>query len=60
MWDLTLPYPSPPLQPAIRRMINPINAQSAALWGSTAVVGAIWLTQPFGWIKKQFESEEEK
>lgn len=36
---------------AVRPSTADIN--SGALWGGTAVIGAIWLVQPFGWMKEQ-------
>ena len=47
-------------QPALRKLVTPINAQSAVIWGSTAAVGALWLVQPFDWIRAQLSSTEEK
>lgn len=29
------------------------DISSAALWGTTAFCGALWLVQPFDWIKHQ-------
>lgn len=44
-----------PLRPATS------DISSGALWGCTALVGAIWLVQPFGWMKEQiWPTPEEK
>jgi hypothetical protein len=32
--------------------------QAAVFWGGTAGITALWLTQPFDYIKKQFSSPE--
>ena len=39
----------------IPKALRPSTADisSGVLWGGTAVVGAIWLVQPFGWMKEQ-------
>jgi hypothetical protein len=38
------------------------DIQAAAMWGVAAGTTALWIVQPFGWIKKTFfekpESEE--
>ncbi|CAK0761951.1 hypothetical protein CVIRNUC_002909 [Coccomyxa viridis] len=31
--------------------LSPTNIQSAGLWGGTAVLGGLWLTQPFGYLR---------
>jgi hypothetical protein len=39
------------------------DVSSVALWGTTAAVGALWLVQPFDWIKAQISgapAEEEQ
>uniref|UniRef100_UPI0025A245AC hypothetical protein n=1 Tax=Klebsiella pneumoniae TaxID=573 RepID=UPI0025A245AC len=36
------------------------GVQSMILWGGCAAVTALWLVQPFDWIKKQLEGEKEK
>jgi hypothetical protein len=36
---------------------GPTALQSMALWGTCAGVTALWLTQPFDYIKKQFSGE---
>jgi len=32
------------------------DISSVALWGTTAACGALWLVQPFDWIKAQFSA----
>jgi hypothetical protein len=59
-WTVILFALSFHLQPALRKMVTPINAQSAVIWGSTAAVGALWLVQPFDWIRSQLSATEEK
>ncbi|KAK1312811.1 hypothetical protein QJS10_CPA07g01305 [Acorus calamus] len=45
------------LRPGLRPQASDITA--AAGWGIAATAGAIWLIQPFDWIKKQlFEKPE--
>ncbi|CAH8392850.1 unnamed protein product [Eruca vesicaria subsp. sativa] len=34
--------------------IQPADIQAAVGWGVAAAAGAIWVVQPFGWIKKTF------
>ncbi|KAF5752634.1 hypothetical protein HS088_TW01G00549 [Tripterygium wilfordii] len=36
-----------------------INVQAAALWGVAAGTTAIWIVQPFGWLKKTFFEKAE-
>ncbi|KAL4620677.1 hypothetical protein ACB092_06G172500 [Castanea dentata] len=33
---------------------QPIDIQAAAFWGVTAVTSALWIVQPFDWLKKTF------
>ncbi|KAK9280281.1 hypothetical protein L1049_013969 [Liquidambar formosana] len=33
--------------------------QAAAMWGVAAGTGALWLIQPFGWLKKTFFEKPE-
>ncbi|KAK7842564.1 ubiquinol-cytochrome c reductase complex 6.7 kda protein [Quercus suber] len=33
---------------------QPIDIQAAALWGVAAVTTALWIVQPFDWLKKTF------
>ena len=37
-----------------RRRPQPIDIQGAALWGVAAGTTAIWIVQPFDWLKKTF------
>jgi hypothetical protein len=39
---------------AVKPKIQTIDIQAAAGWGIAAAAGAIWVVQPFGWIKKTF------
>jgi len=46
---------------ALRPTYSDIGA--GVLWGGTALLGAIWVVQPFGWMKDQLfppPKEEEK
>ncbi|CAN8317711.1 unnamed protein product [Cochlearia groenlandica] len=38
----------------VKPKIQAIDIQSAAAWGVAAAAGAIWVVQPFDWIKKTF------
>ncbi|KAK2637240.1 hypothetical protein Ddye_032032 [Dipteronia dyeriana] len=40
------------LKPGLR--VQPADIQSAALWGIAAGTTALWIVQPFDWIKKTF------
>ncbi|KAL9418767.1 hypothetical protein CISIN_1g035393mg [Citrus sinensis] len=41
--------------------LQPVDVQAAAFWGVAAVSGALYLIQPFDWLKKTFlEKSEEK
>ncbi|KAJ0102701.1 hypothetical protein Patl1_06780 [Pistacia atlantica] len=40
------------LRPRLR--LQPADIQAAALWGVAATTTAIWLVQPFDWLKKTF------
>jgi len=49
----------------IPKALRPTSSDIGAgvLWGGTALLGAIWVVQPFGWIKDQLfppPKEEEK
>ncbi|PQQ03149.1 hypothetical protein Pyn_30021 [Prunus yedoensis var. nudiflora] len=35
------------------------DLQAAAGWGIAAVTGALWLVQPFDWLKKTFLEKPE-
>ncbi|KAB1225664.1 Ubiquinol-cytochrome c reductase complex 6.7 kDa protein [Morella rubra] len=45
------------LNPKLRPQPNDI--QSVALWGVAAGTSALWLVQPFGWLKKTFFEKPE-
>ncbi|XP_019100552.1 PREDICTED: ubiquinol-cytochrome c reductase complex 6.7 kDa protein-like [Camelina sativa] len=38
----------------VKPKIQPVDIQAAAGWGIAAAAGAIWVVQPFDWIKKTF------
>ncbi|XP_022743031.1 ubiquinol-cytochrome c reductase complex 6.7 kDa protein [Durio zibethinus] len=40
------------LKPRLRP--QPADIQSAALWGVAATTTALWVIQPFDWLKKTF------
>ncbi|CAH8297120.1 unnamed protein product [Eruca vesicaria subsp. sativa] len=39
---------------AMKPKIQSVDIQAAAGWGIAAAAGAIWIVQPFDWIKKTF------
>uniref|UniRef100_A0A7N0ZTM0 Ubiquinol-cytochrome c reductase complex 6.7 kDa protein n=1 Tax=Kalanchoe fedtschenkoi TaxID=63787 RepID=A0A7N0ZTM0_KALFE len=39
--------------------IQATDVQTAALWGVAAAATAIWIVQPFDWIKKTFFEKPE-
>ncbi|KAK4606884.1 hypothetical protein RGQ29_000926 [Quercus rubra] len=43
----------------LRPRLQPIDVQSAALWGVAATTTALWIVQPFDWIKKTFLEKPE-
>ncbi|CAD5167955.1 unnamed protein product [Musa acuminata subsp. malaccensis] len=45
------------LRPRLRPQSTDIAA--AATWGVAAATGALWLIQPFDWLKKQFLEKPE-
>ncbi|KAK0592186.1 hypothetical protein LWI29_014842 [Acer saccharum] len=45
------------LKPGLR--VQPADIQSAALWGIAAGTTALWVVQPFDWIKKTFFEKPE-
>ncbi|KAE8039429.1 hypothetical protein FH972_011840 [Carpinus fangiana] len=45
------------LRPRLR--LQPADIQSAALWGVAAGTTALWLIQPFDWLKKTFLEKPE-
>ncbi|CAF1870314.1 hypothetical protein Bca4012_034335 [Brassica carinata] len=38
----------------VKPKIQSADIQAAAGWGIAAAAGAIWVVQPFDWIKKTF------
>lgn len=46
----------------IPKVIRPqtSDVSSAVLWGTTAACGALWLVQPFDWIKEQITGPKEE
>ncbi|CAH8371503.1 unnamed protein product [Eruca vesicaria subsp. sativa] len=38
----------------VKPKIQSADIQAAAGWGVAAAAGAIWVVQPFDWIKKTF------
>ncbi|CAM8967297.1 unnamed protein product [Rhodiola kirilowii] len=49
-------------KPAFRLQAIATDVQTAAMWGVAAGATAIWIVQPFDWIKKTFleKPSEEK
>ncbi|KAG2669809.1 hypothetical protein I3843_14G051200 [Carya illinoinensis] len=45
------------LNPKLR--LQPSDIQSAALWGVAGATSALWLVQPFNWLKKTFLEKPE-
>ncbi|CAN6467656.1 unnamed protein product [Victoria cruziana] len=45
------------LRPSLRPQSTDVKA--AAMWGVAFTSGAVWLIQPFDWLKKQFTSQAE-
>ncbi|ERN04177.1 hypothetical protein AMTRI_Chr08g209710 [Amborella trichopoda] len=45
------------IPPRLRPQSTDITA--AMTWGIAATAGAIWLIQPFDWLKKQFSKDPE-
>ncbi|KAK9802659.1 hypothetical protein WJX73_002062 [Symbiochloris irregularis] len=43
----------------LRKQINPYNAQAAALWGGTGLLGALFVVQPFSWMYSLVNPPEE-
>ncbi|GMH05006.1 hypothetical protein Nepgr_006846 [Nepenthes gracilis] len=41
------------------RRPQPADIQAAALWGVAAGTTALWLIQPFDWIKKTFFEKQQ-
>ncbi|KAB2078920.1 hypothetical protein ERO13_A06G180100v2 [Gossypium hirsutum] len=39
--------------------LQPADVQAAAMWGVAATTGALWLIQPFDWLKKTFLEKPE-
>lgn len=44
------------LPPAAKALTRPSTVQALVFWGGTAAVTAIWLVQPFDYIKKLMET----
>ncbi|KAL0911526.1 hypothetical protein M5K25_019675 [Dendrobium thyrsiflorum] len=44
------------LRPGLRLQSTDVSA--AVTWGVAATTTALWLVQPFDWIKKQFQKAE--
>ncbi|KAG5019321.1 hypothetical protein AAZX31_06G135300 [Glycine max] len=42
-----------------RLRLQPTDVKAAALWGVTAATGALYLIQPWGWLKKTFLEKPE-
>ncbi|KVH89952.1 hypothetical protein Ccrd_008052 [Cynara cardunculus var. scolymus] len=38
---------------------QPVDIQSAVGWGVVALTGAVWVVQPFDWVKKTFFEKPE-
>ncbi|KAL5733045.1 hypothetical protein ACOSP7_032382 [Xanthoceras sorbifolium] len=45
------------LKPSLRP--QPVDIQAAALWGVAAGTTALWIVQPFDWLKKTFFEKPE-
>ena len=39
-------------------VVTPMNVSAAATWGGAAALTALWLVQPFDWLKQQLGLEE--
>ncbi|KGN50751.1 hypothetical protein Csa_005826 [Cucumis sativus] len=48
------------LHPKLRNVLHPINIEAAALWSVAGIATALWLVQPFDWLKKKVWAVEEK
>lgn len=46
------------MQSTLKKFITPNNVQSGVFWGTTAAVTALWMTQPFDYIKSLFDNTE--
>jgi len=44
-------------RPIARFMSNPTNVQAAVAWGGAAGCAALWITQPFDYIKSVLTSK---
>ncbi|MCL7045106.1 hypothetical protein MKW94_010301 [Papaver nudicaule] len=42
------------------KRIQAADIQTAAGWGMVAFTGAVWVVQPFDWIKKTFIDKPEE
>ncbi|KAG7031504.1 hypothetical protein SDJN02_05544, partial [Cucurbita argyrosperma subsp. argyrosperma] len=46
--------------PKLRNRLHPINIEAAVLWSVAGTATALWLVQPFDWLKKKIWEVEEK
>ena len=46
------------MQSTLRKFMTPNNVQSGVFWGTTAAATALWMTQPFEYIKSLFDKTE--
>lgn len=42
----------------LRRNLTPYNAQAAGLWAGTGLLGALFVIQPFGWLRDLVDPPE--
>ncbi|WOG96904.1 hypothetical protein DCAR_0416242 [Daucus carota subsp. sativus] len=52
-------YGVSPSKSSLLKRIRPQDLQSAAIWGTAALGGAIYLVQPFDWVRKTFFEKPE-
>lgn len=48
------------LSPKLRNLLHPTNIEAALLWSVAGTAAALWLIQPFDWLKKKIWEVEEK
>lgn len=48
------------VQRTVKRMLTPINMQSVMLWGGVGGVTALWMVQPFDYIRDLMSSSGEE
>ncbi|WOH01274.1 hypothetical protein DCAR_0520656 [Daucus carota subsp. sativus] len=54
-------YGVSPSQSRLLKLIQRNDVQSAAIWGTAALAGGIYVVQPFDWIRKTlFEKAEQE